>query len=142
MLQDGQNCTMAINKSKCSYCDYHVQGELRRMSTARATLRANNLRTAFRGSSAAKRPGRPNAHLAVHVHRHAFRIISRRNTLRGQLTSLSPQRVKSMSACAGAKQGHVSKLSHQRLQAHTMEQLRQVAQAHPHTSSLGKKYVI
>ena len=52
--QDGQACKNPVNKSSCAYCEYHVQAELKRMSTTRAQLRGHSLKSALRNSKSSK----------------------------------------------------------------------------------------
>lgn len=47
--QDGERCKNPVNRTKCAYCNQHVQSELKKVSSGRAQLRGNSLKSAFRG---------------------------------------------------------------------------------------------
>ncbi|KAH9327737.1 hypothetical protein KI387_007915, partial [Taxus chinensis] len=46
--KDGMACTMVINRSRGSYCQYHVNATRQKYTTKRAELSGGNLSTAFR----------------------------------------------------------------------------------------------
>ncbi len=52
VVQDGQPCRNAVNKSQCSYCEYHVQAEKKKLGSGRAQLRGNFLKTSLRNATA------------------------------------------------------------------------------------------
>lgn len=37
-VQDGNSCRNAVNASVCRFCDYHVQGEYKRLTSNRGPL--------------------------------------------------------------------------------------------------------
>lgn len=49
--QDGQQCGIPVNVSKCQYCSHHVEKEYNRMSSMRKELQGGALRTAFKSSA-------------------------------------------------------------------------------------------
>ncbi len=63
-LQDGQPCKNTVNKSICAFCDYHVQGEYRKLRSARGGFSDSMLQTGIRSSQtggAHLTPARPDA---------------------------------------------------------------------------------
>ncbi|KAK9866697.1 hypothetical protein WJX84_010403 [Apatococcus fuscideae] len=56
--RDGQPCKNTVNKSICAFCDYHVQGEYRKLRSARGGFSDSMLQTGIRSSQTGGQPGK------------------------------------------------------------------------------------
>lgn len=46
-VQSGKHCGKPVNKTKGGFCEYHIQGELKKLGSGRAQLRGGKLHTAM-----------------------------------------------------------------------------------------------